>query len=424
MTIPETPLAEALTEVPAAKPPRIARLLTFLLPATVGMIALYNGIQSILLPGQVEAIDPVNKVGNLAIMATFVAITGMVGIPLGGALSDRTRSRFGRRAPWIAITALVSGVLMIAMGFTGNLFLLGVLFAALWLTSNMYQGALVAALPDRVPENRRGWAAALIGLATPIGVLVGVQVAGQAGPPAGYAILAVVFLVTAAAYLIGAREKSSVDLPLPEKTARGFGNVGEFLSAFRSRDYLLAFLSRFALFLSYATVSGFLFFTLSDYIGVDQLPDGDPGKAVATLLTYTVIGWVLVATVLGWVADKIDRRKLFVAIAAVGLAVTMFVPILMPTWTGMLIYSVGLGVFIGTYFAVDLALMSLVLPNKLQEGRDLGILNVAVGLPQILAGATAGLIITFLGGYVSLYIFGAIMAVASGVIVMFVKKVR
>lgn len=426
MTIPDTPLVEAATELPAAKPPRIGRLLAFLLPASAGMLALYNGVQSILIPGQLEAIDPVNKIGNLAILTTFVAITSMIGIPLGGALSDRTRSRFGRRAPWIVLTALVSGVLMIAMGYTGNLIVLGILFTVLWLTANMYQGALVATLPDRVPESRRGWAAALIGLATPIGVLIGVNVAGQFGQVAGYTIIAILFVVTALAFVFGAREQSSIDLPVVEKVqGRRFGSgVGDFLSGFRSRDFTLAFVSRFALFLSYATVSGFLFFTLSDYIGSDQLPDGDPAKAVATLLTFTVLGWVVVATVLGWVADKLDRRKLFVAIAAVGLAFTMFVPILMPTWTGMLIYSVLLGVFIGTYFAVDLALMSLVLPNKLQEGRDLGILNVAVGLPTIMSGLIAGGIITFLGGYASLYVFGAICAVISGVVVMFIKTVR
>ena len=431
MTSTESSPAASMEGTPAAeadapeRPARIGRLMSFLLPATVGMIAVYQAVQQILIPSQLEAIDPVNKVGNLALLTTFVAIASMIGIPLGGALSDRTRSRFGRRTPWIVGTAAVSGVLMIALGFTGNLVVLGILFTALWLTSNMYQGALTAVLPDRVPERRRGWAAALIGLATPIGVLVGVNVAGQAGPAAGYAIIATLLVVTAIAFVLFAREGSSLDIPVPVKTTRSLGHgIADFFSAFRTRDYSLAFISRFALFLSYATVSGFLFFTLSDYIGEDQLPDGDPGKAVATLLTATVLGWVGVATVLGWVADKIDRRKLFVSIAAVGLAFTMFVPILMPTWTGMLIYSVLLGVFIGTYFAVDLALMSLVLPNKLTEGRDLGILNVAVGLPTILSGAVAAGIITFLGGYASLYVFGAIMAVVSGVTVMFIKKVR
>src|ERR1700761_8190158 len=118
MTIPETPLAEVETELAAIRPPRIAKLLTFLLPATVGLISVFQGIQNILIPDQLAAIDPAHKIGNLALLTTFVAITSMIGIPAGGALSDRTRSRFGRRTPWIVGTTIVSGVLMVAMGVT------------------------------------------------------------------------------------------------------------------------------------------------------------------------------------------------------------------------------------------------------------------------------------------------------------------
>jgi MFS family permease len=419
--------AEAAAQ-PAAggAPPRIGRLLAFLFPATTGMIAVYQGVQQILIPGQVEALDPVNKVGTLALMTTFVAISAMIGIPLGGALSDRTRSRFGRRTPWIVGTALVSGVLMIGMGYSGNLFLLGLLYTALWLTSNMYQGAVTALLPDRVPEARRGLAASLIGLATPIGILVGVQVAGQAGLFWGYLVIAIVLVVTALALAVGIREGSSTGLP-PQPAPESGGLLAAtrgFLSGFADRDFRLAFISRFFLSLAYATASGFLYFTLSDYIGADQVPGGNIGAAVATLTSVLVLGWVLVAAFGGWLSDRLNRRKLFVGISAVGLAVTMFIPIVSPTWTGMIVYSVFAGVFIGTYFAVDLALMSLVLPNKLSEGRDLGILNVATGLPTILSGAVAGILITFFGGYAALYVFGAVCALISGVVVFFIRKVR
>jgi MFS family permease len=431
MTNPEplivTKLEAAATSTPSAdKPPRIGRLLAFLFPATTGMIAVYQGIQTILIPGQVEHLDPAHKVGTLAIMTTFVAITSMIGIPLGGALSDRTRSRLGRRTPWILGTAAVSGVLMIAMGYAGNILLLAVLYTALWLTSNMYQGAVTALLPDRVPEARRGLAASLIGLATPIGILVGVAVAGAAGPTYGYLIIAIVLVVTAVALAFGAREGSSLALPpQPKRETVGLlPAIGNFLSGFADRDFRLAFVSRFFLSLAYATASGFLYFTLSDYIGTDNVPNHDVPAAVVTLTFVLVIGWVLVATFGGWLSDRLQRRKLFVAIAAVGLAITMFIPIISPTWTGMLVYSVFAGIFIGTYFAVDLALMSLVLPNKLSEGRDLGILNVATGLPTILSGAIAGLLITFLGGYAALYVFGAVCALISGVVVLFIRKVR
>jgi MFS family permease len=424
MSLPDASIAAAAAE-PADKPVRIARLLTFLLPAVTGLFSMFQGIQQILFPAQLEAIDPAHKVGNLAVITTIVAVASMLAIPIGGALSDRTRSRFGRRTPWILVWSVASGVLMVLMGLADNLVVLGVVITVLWFTSNAYQGALVAVLPDRVPEGRRGFAAALIGLATPFGVLIGVNVASAAGQVLGYVILAVLLVVTALAFVFGAKEDSSLDLVRPVREKVGLGSaLGAFFAAFRHRDFTLAFVSRFALFLSYFTVSGFLFFTVSDYIGVDQLPGGDPAAAVATLLTVTVGFWIVIATFLGWLADKLDRRKLFVGISAVGLAATMFIPIISPTWTGMMVYSAFLGIFIGTYFAVDLAVMSLVLPNKEQEGRDLGILAVATGLPSIMSGAIAGAIITFLGGYASLYIFGAIVAIVSGVTIFFIRKVR
>ncbi|MBC7724231.1 MAG: MFS transporter [Burkholderiaceae bacterium] len=226
-----------------------------------GIIAVYQGIQQILI--QVEALDPVNKVANLALLTTFVAITSLIGLPLGGAISDHTSSRFGRRTPWIVGTSVVSGVLMIAMGFADNQFLLGVIYTALWLTSNTYQGAVTAILPDRIAESRRGVASTLIGLATPLGVLVGVNVASRVGQIEGYTIIALVFVVTALALVLGTREGSSLSLPLPAARENpGIAHaVRGFFEAFASRDFTLAFVSRLFRFLSHFTVSGFLFLT-------------------------------------------------------------------------------------------------------------------------------------------------------------------
>jgi Na+/melibiose symporter-like transporter len=74
------------------------------------MYALFNGISAVILPAQVEAVDPASKVANLALLTTLAAVASMVAIPVGGALSDRTRSRFGRRTPWIAGASAVSAV--------------------------------------------------------------------------------------------------------------------------------------------------------------------------------------------------------------------------------------------------------------------------------------------------------------------------
>ncbi|MCX4834374.1 MFS transporter [Streptomyces sp. NBC_01016] len=414
--------AQAHHSVPAV---RLRRLLPFLLAAVAAMTAVFNGVQQVLVPTQVEALDSAHKVGNLALLTTFAALASLVGLPLGGALSDRTRSRFGRRTPWIVVLSGISGVLMIAMSKSANLLLLGIFYALLWLASNMYQGALIAILPDRVPEQRRGVASAVVGLGTPVGVLIGVNVASRVGQFWGYAITAVVLVAASLALVLGAREESSRGFETQrEDIAADHRGFRGFFEAFRSRDFTWAFVSRLALFLSYFTVSGYLYYTLTDYIGEDNVPDGDVGVAVSSLLTITTVAWVVVATFLGWLADRIDRRRLFVCVSALGLAATFCIPVISPTWTGMVVYSVFLGIFIGTYYGVDLAVMSLVLPHNDRVGRDFGLLAVATGLPQIVSGVLAGGLLTFFGGYTALYVFGIVAALVSGVAISFVKTVR
>jgi MFS family permease len=395
----------------------LGRLLTVLVTAMSAMFALFQGIQQILVPAQVEALDPANKVGNLALLTTLAAVASMVALPVGGAASDRTRSRFGRRAPWILVTAVLSAILAVAMGLSATLPVLALSYTALWFVANFYQGAAAAILPDRVPERRRGLASALIGLGTPIGVLVGVNLASRVDQVWGYTILGLLLVVATLPLVFGAREPSSLDLPRPERSPRR--DPRTFFQAFRSRDFSLAFVSRFGFFLAYFTVSGYLFYTLQDYIGIPE-----PAVAVSTLTTITVLTWVVLATGLGWLADKLDRRKLFCGISAVGLCVSLLIPVFSPTWTGMIVYAVLSGAFIGVYFAVDLAVMSLVLPDKRTEGRDFGLLAVATGLPQIMSAAVAGALITFLGGYVALYVFGAACALVAGAVIMGIRGVR
>lgn len=415
----------AATGEPTAPTNSLGRLLTFIFPATAALYALFNGIGQVVLPAQVEALDPASKIRNLALVTTVAAVASMIAIPTGGALSDRTRTRFGRRAPWLAVSTVASAILTVFMGLASSLATLVLAALLLWFAANFYGGVISAVLPDRVPVARRGIASAVIGLGTPIGIVLGVNLASRVSQLSAYSIFAIVLVIGAALFLVGAREQSSVDMPRAVREPRTRGAaVRAFFAAFSHRDFRLAFFSRFGLFASYFTVSGYGFYTFQDYIGAENVPGGNIALAVSTTLTVSIGVWVVVASIAGWLADKLDRRKLFVGVSAIGMAATMSVPLLMPTWTGMLIYSALLGAFIGTYFAIDLAVMSLVLPSADDEGRDLGILQVATGLPQLLSPVVAGALITFLGGYTALFVFGALCALISGVLMLRIRSLR
>ena len=402
------------------------RLLGFLSSSSIAMYAAFQGIQQILIPAQVAAVDPAHKIENLALLTTFTAIVAVLALLMGGTLSDRTTGRFGRRAPWLVLSSLFSAVLFVVLGMSASLVAIGVAYASLWFGLNFFQAALTAILPDRVPLSARGTASAVIGLGTPLGIIVGVNYVARVPQIAGYAGLALLLVVSTLALVIFAPEgpflKTSQHAPVPSKAAWHVRTLAIF-SGFRHRDFTFAFVSRALMFLGIFTVTGYAFYILQDYIGVRNLPGNDPAIAVSVLGSLQVVAWVISVPIAGWLADKFDSRKKVVGFSSLGMVVTMSIPVLFPTWYGMIAFFVFTGIFFGAYMAVDLALMSLVLPDKSSEGRDMAVLAVATAGPQIVSPIIAGAIITH-WGYDQLFFFGALASLAGGLLVFMIRRVR
>lgn len=73
------------------------RLMPMLAVAKAAMFMLYMGIGAVLLPVQVELIDPANKVADFGLVSGVAAVFATLFNPLAGLPSDRS----GRRNPWI-----------------------------------------------------------------------------------------------------------------------------------------------------------------------------------------------------------------------------------------------------------------------------------------------------------------------------------
>ncbi|GAL24421.1 hypothetical protein JCM19239_1875 [Vibrio variabilis] len=59
-----------------------------------------------MLPNHIAQIDPENKANNLAYVMTVALLFTIFAQAIAGAFSDRWRSKWGRRSPWIAGGAL------------------------------------------------------------------------------------------------------------------------------------------------------------------------------------------------------------------------------------------------------------------------------------------------------------------------------
>ena len=101
----------------------------------------------------------------------------------------------------------------------------------------------------------------------------------------------------------------------------------------------------------------------------------------------------------------------------------MIVPVLSPTWFGMLIFALLGGLATGVYSTIDLALMTHVLPSKDFAGRDLALLAMAGAAAQFLAPLLGGDLIKFFG-YDELFLVAAMITLVAGTVTFFIRGVH
>ncbi len=193
----------------------VRRLLGWIIPANMGVFIIWGAFLGILLPAQIAGLDEANKITNFAVISTVGAIFALFAQPIAGQISDRTRSRFGRRAPWIMIGSLVGALSLVGLAFANSF--VGVLIAATLVQTayNFAQGPLSAVMPDRVPIKRRGTFSALSGIGLMVGALGG-QIIGSVflgSIVAGYVFLAVFSVLALTLFVIFNPDYSSTELP-------------------------------------------------------------------------------------------------------------------------------------------------------------------------------------------------------------------
>lgn len=381
------------------------------------MLAVYMGVGAVLLPTQIARIDPADKVAILGIVGGVSAVFATACNPIAGALSDRT----GRRNPWILGGALTSLAGLAFLGSVGTVLLVGIGWCLVQATMNVYQAAVTAVVPDRIPPARRGTASALVGLGLPIGGTIGVMIASQTAGrlQLGYLVLGAVVAV-AALLLTGFCRDVPRHEPRPAVPRRA--RLVAFLSALANHDFRWAFIGRALMVLGYFSVVGYQLYILDDHI---DLPAGLAPTEAMAILTPVSMGAMALSTVLGGLlSDRWNRRKIFVGLSAALAGVVTTIPVISPTWTGMLLFSALNGLAFGCFMAVDTAVVTLVLPRAEDAARDMGVLNIANAGPQIIAPFVASVVVTALGGYTPLFLVGGALALLGALAILPIRGVR
>lgn len=404
------------------------RLRWSMLYGNFALFTAYAGLIAVLLPAQVEHIDAADKVSNLALVTMASSIATLFVQPIIGALSDRTSTRFGRRAPWMVVGAVAGAIALVAIAHATTILWLTVLWVAVQVLLNILQAPLTAILPDRVPAARFGTFSAFIGLGSQFGATFGVILAtgftSRLG--LGYGILAGFVLVATLAFIAMNPDRTGTPPKEPfswKKFAGGF-----WVPPKEHPDFAWAFGARLVFVLGYWGVFSFARYALQDYV---HLSAGKVNTAQAVMSVINLATMLLVAIPVSKWSDRIGRRKVFVNGAAVLLAGSLVIPLASPTLTAMYAYSVISGMGYGIYMSLDMALMTEVLPAGGDAGKDLGILNIATNVPQAIGPVLGSVMISVFAhgsdkapGYRALYLFAMVIVLLSMVFIRPIKSVE
>ncbi|MGD0863545.1 MAG: MFS transporter [Candidatus Limnocylindrales bacterium] len=393
--------------------------------ASLGLwAAFFTPIQE-LLPEQLEAIDPVNKVFWLSVVTGVGALIAVVANPLAGALSDRTTLRFGRRHPWTLGCAIAGALALVALSQASAVWLVLVGWCLAQASLNGMLASLTAMVPDQVPVKQRGEVSAWVGIPGPVGLVVGVALvtAVVSGIVAGYAVIAVLVLAAAIPLVLLVHDESLPREFRPALSWRSF-LAGFWIDPRAHPDFGWAWLTRFLVSLGNSLGTLYLLYFPKDAVHYEQRYGGSAEDALLVLiLIYTAC---LLVTAIGggiW-SDRVGRRKAFVMIATGIMAAGAVILALFQTWEAAIVAAAVMGAGYGTYLAVDQALITQVLPAAGSRARDLGVINIANSLPQVLGPAMAGPVIAGLGGYPSLYWLTALVTLMGAILVQPIRSVR
>ncbi len=373
----------------------------------LGVSAHWTIILITALPAQAQMIggDAV-KGQTLGLIFLIGAFVSVVAAPIVGAMSDRVRTPWGRRRPWMVVGTIfnIIGLYGMATFARANdmsslpIFIGAFVWVMIW--NNVAQAPYMALIPDVVPAAQRGSASGWYGLMTILGSLVGALAPflftanGVTDITGLYAFIGVLLLVTMLGTVLSVREPK--EFPTPPKFELGHF-LGSLYSPLKDHDFRWVFITRFLMVMGVYTIQEFLQYFMGDVIVDFTLFGNEIATNAATaaplFLLMLLIGAFPSSILAGYLSDRLGRKAIVYASSILQAIPPLVFVLLMPSFELAVFMGLIFGLGYGAYQAVDWAMAADVLPSEADHAKDMGVWHVALTLPQVIAVPVAGFLL-------------------------------
>ncbi len=381
---------------------------------------------NVLLPERFNTLD-IGMTGEqiLAAMNSFGMVFALVSNLVFGALSDHCRSRFGKRTPFIVAGGIICAAAYYSTSVAVTLPMIVASWCVLQVGLNCMLGPSIAVLSDRIPLNKRGTLSAFYGAGATIGQSAG-SILGSiflTNPVPGFLFGTVAWVCSGIlTVIIWPAEKSAA--LAPGEAAEKF-QLSSILRMFipptkNCRDFYLALFGRLLFIFGYFCINGYQLYILEKYIGLSVT---DAGAVLAKMSVVTMVVSFVASLTSDTVSDKIGCRKPIIVVACIMICVGVAAPWLLKSAFSMYVFALFAGLGYGVYSSVDQALNVDVLPDQENAGKDLGILNIANTIGQILGPVLTSIIVVNTGSYFLAFPVAAALILVGVVFILLIKNV-
>ena len=348
----------------------------------------------------------------VGLLAQERSLAGALVQPIVGAMSDRTRTRFGRRRPYFVVgVALTAASLIYLSGFPPIIPMLLVLSINAFFL-NVAVDPYMALLADLVPIDQRGRVGALLAIFNMLGQIaatVAALVLWDRSPE-------LVFLIVAAALVIsfGTTTLFIKEPKAPPRPSDPMGiDVGGYLRDLAGRRDLLLYIGAAALY--WMGTGGVLPYLTRFGVSVLGLTEGESFQLILPALAGTIIG----AVPAGYIADRRGKKPVL-AVGLFAYSVIALIASQVSTLPQALLAMgvIGLANGVWTTLAVPL-LVDLVPEERAAEMTGLG--SAVWSLAQPIGAVIAGLLIASADSYRISFVGAAVFIFLCFLLLLFVR---
>lgn len=402
----------------------LPRLIPGLIIGPGSWLGPYIVMNSLFLPALIQHLDAPHKVQLVALFSTCGMIVAAISNMVAGALSDKTRSRFGKRAPWIVGGALVFMLTMIWASFATNIPML----LAAWMVGQAALNFIVAPMVawiDFAPEDGKGAASSAYG---GLGMALGNNGFNVVGAlflsqyRFGFIVFGIIaFIGTVLAVLI-VHEPSNLDETVTTKETKQKWSLKDLTVIFPKwsvgRDYYLALIGKMFQGVGNFAITGYILYIMTDFLHRGSQTQ----SSIQLINTIMLIFGILMGLLAGPASDKLKILKLPVGFSTIFLAIAALALFFFRNTTGIFIYAFFAGLGMGLWNALDNLLNLRVIPDENRVAFFLGVYNLGNTVTQAIAPIIAAAVISIFG-YSAIFFVSFIFALIGGLCVLAIKTV-